>query len=194
MWQHYTNKLSLLSEKEGRVNNLLHLWSEIHSILTPVEWKFTTQRVESRPAHSIFRSDHWRHHPGSEKRVKIHSIFREYCGILKGAISADPYHSFLASNYISRTRTAADRQRMIVFPWTVNPAMRKRIPQNVSRSLRILQDAACQIQAVRVWHPSWKDGGELSPFYTRKFIPARRNNQCPSAYSNYTNEQSDIVV
>ena len=30
------------------------LSSEFHSILTPGEWKFTTQRVESRPVHSIF--------------------------------------------------------------------------------------------------------------------------------------------
>ena len=30
------------------------LRSEFHSILTPVEWKFTTQRVKSRPVHSIF--------------------------------------------------------------------------------------------------------------------------------------------
>ena len=30
------------------------LRSELHSILTPVEWTFTTQRVESRPVHSIF--------------------------------------------------------------------------------------------------------------------------------------------
>ena len=30
------------------------LRSEFHSILTPLEWKFTTQRVESRPVHSIF--------------------------------------------------------------------------------------------------------------------------------------------
>ena len=30
------------------------LRSEFHSILTPVEWKFTTQRVESCPVHSIF--------------------------------------------------------------------------------------------------------------------------------------------
>ena len=30
------------------------LRSEFHSILTPVEWKFTTQRVKSRPVHSRF--------------------------------------------------------------------------------------------------------------------------------------------
>ena len=30
------------------------LRSEFHLILTPVEWKFTTQRVESHPVHSIF--------------------------------------------------------------------------------------------------------------------------------------------
>ena len=29
------------------------LRSEFHSILTPVEWKFTTQRVESHSVHSI---------------------------------------------------------------------------------------------------------------------------------------------
>ena len=31
-----------------------HSLSEFHSILTPVEWKFITQRVKSRPVHSIF--------------------------------------------------------------------------------------------------------------------------------------------
>ena len=45
------------------MNNSLHLYgvkrfqslrSEFHSILTPVEWKFSTQRVKSRPVHSIF--------------------------------------------------------------------------------------------------------------------------------------------
>ena len=56
--------------KQKRVNNSLHLWSEeislvkewISLILTPVEWKCTSQRVKSCPVHSIFRqSDHWRH-------------------------------------------------------------------------------------------------------------------------------------
>ena len=54
------------------------LSSKFHSILTPEEWKFTTQQVESRLVHSIFtpkRSDHWYQYPGSENRVKIHSIF-----------------------------------------------------------------------------------------------------------------------
>ena len=51
------------------------LRSEFHSILTPVEWKFTTQRVESRPVHSIFTPKKW----SVTKRVKIHSIIlREY--------------------------------------------------------------------------------------------------------------------
>ena len=36
------------------VNRFLSLKSEFHSILTLVEWKFTTQRVKSRPVHSIF--------------------------------------------------------------------------------------------------------------------------------------------
>ena len=31
-----------------------HSLSEFHSILTPVEWKLTTQRVKSRPVHLIF--------------------------------------------------------------------------------------------------------------------------------------------
>ena len=66
------------------------LRSEFHSILTPVEWKFTTQRVESRPVHSIFTPKEGitdvtpSHYPGSTQgvtsvtnRVKIHSIFRE---------------------------------------------------------------------------------------------------------------------
>ena len=46
-------------QKKNRVNNSLQkiihsLRSEFHSILTPVEWKFTTQRVKSCPVHSIF--------------------------------------------------------------------------------------------------------------------------------------------
>ena len=36
------------------VNRFHSLRSEYHSILTPGEWKFTTQRVKSRPVHSIF--------------------------------------------------------------------------------------------------------------------------------------------
>ena len=32
----------------------IYLLSEFHSILTPVEWKFTTQRMKSRPVHLIF--------------------------------------------------------------------------------------------------------------------------------------------
>ena len=57
------------------------LRSEFHSILTLVEWTFTTQGVKSRPVHSIFtpklRSDHWRHYPRSENRVN-RVIFLEY--------------------------------------------------------------------------------------------------------------------
>ena len=34
--------------------NRFYSLSEFHSILTPAEWKFTTQLVESRPVHSIF--------------------------------------------------------------------------------------------------------------------------------------------
>ena len=58
-------KITILSQNQ--VNNSLHLWSEeisfveewiiceFHSILTPVERNpVTTQRVESRPVHSIF--------------------------------------------------------------------------------------------------------------------------------------------
>ena len=36
------------------VKRLHSLRSEFHSILTPVEWEFTTQRVKFRPVHSIF--------------------------------------------------------------------------------------------------------------------------------------------
>ena len=72
---------NLLSKK---VNNSLHLWSEgislveewisLDSNYNTLEWKFTTQRVEFRPIHSK-RSDQWRHYPGSENSLKIHSIF-----------------------------------------------------------------------------------------------------------------------
>ena len=58
------------------------LRSEFHSILTPVEWKFTTQRVKSRPVHSIFTPKEvitaWRHYQRSENRVNRVISFREY--------------------------------------------------------------------------------------------------------------------
>ena len=56
--------------------------SEFHSILTPVEWKFTTQRVESRPVHSIltpkevFTEVTPQGVTSVTKWVKIHSIFK----------------------------------------------------------------------------------------------------------------------
>ena len=54
------------------------LRSEFHSILTPVEWKFTTQRVESRPVHSIFTPKEVITDVTTQgvtsNRVKIHSI------------------------------------------------------------------------------------------------------------------------
>ena len=79
--------LKVLSK--NRVNNSLHLWSEnfhslrseFHSILTPVEWKFTTQRVESRPVHSIFTPKEVITEVTPQgvisvtNRVKIHSMF-----------------------------------------------------------------------------------------------------------------------
>ena len=49
------------------------LSSEFHSILTPVQWKCTTQGLEwnlvrfTQNIHSK-RSDHWRQYPGSENR------------------------------------------------------------------------------------------------------------------------------
>ena len=63
-WQDFILGITYnILSKKNRVNNSLPLYgvnifhslrSEIHSILTPVEWKFTTQRVESRAVHSIF--------------------------------------------------------------------------------------------------------------------------------------------
>ena len=66
-----------------------HSLREFHSIFTPVEWKFTTQRVESRPVHSICTpkeiitdvttqevtdvTTQWV--TSVTNRVKIHSIF-----------------------------------------------------------------------------------------------------------------------
>ena len=56
------------------------LRSEFHSILTPAEWKFTTQRVESRPVHSIFTPKEVITDVTTQgvtsvtNRVKIHSI------------------------------------------------------------------------------------------------------------------------
>ena len=78
----------ILSKKEKNlVNNSLHLWSEEISLVE--EWislDSNSSRVKihcstsgissgSLDIHSK-RSDHWRHYPGSENRVKIHSIFR----------------------------------------------------------------------------------------------------------------------
>ena len=57
------------------------LRSEFHSILTPVEWKCTTQRVKSRPVHSIFTPKEVITDVTTQgvtsvtNRVKIHSIF-----------------------------------------------------------------------------------------------------------------------
>ena len=48
--------------------------SEFHSILTPGEWKFTTQRVKSRPVHLIFTPKEVITDVNTQG-VKIHSIF-----------------------------------------------------------------------------------------------------------------------
>ena len=56
----WSEKISLTEEwisldsNSSRVKRFHSLRSEFHSILTPVEWKFTTQRVKSLPVHSIF--------------------------------------------------------------------------------------------------------------------------------------------
>ena len=47
------NKIEWIIHSIYGVKKFHSLRSEFHSILTPVEWKFTTQRVESRPVHSI---------------------------------------------------------------------------------------------------------------------------------------------
>ena len=63
------------------VNTFHSLRNEYHSILTPVEWKFTTQRMESRPVHSIFTPKEVITSVTTQgvttvtHRVKIHSIF-----------------------------------------------------------------------------------------------------------------------
>ena len=99
LYKHYI--LLYSQQQQNRVNNSLHLWSEdislveewfffhslrseFHSILIPVEWKFTTQRVESRPVYSIFSPKDVITEVTPQgvtsvtKRVKIHSIcFRE---------------------------------------------------------------------------------------------------------------------
>ena len=76
-----------LQKKIYGVKKFHSLRSEFHSILTPVEWKFTIQRVESRPVHSIFTpkvviTDVTTQGVTSVRnRVNIHSIFfsfREY--------------------------------------------------------------------------------------------------------------------
>ena len=76
------------------VNKFHSLRSEIHSILTPVGWKFTTQRVESRSVHSIFTPKEVITEVAPKgvtsvtNRVKTHSmIFREEDVHCKKALS-----------------------------------------------------------------------------------------------------------
>ena len=57
-----------------------HSLSEFHSILTPVEWIFTTERVEFRPVHSIFSPKEVIIDvttQGVTNRVKMHFTFLE---------------------------------------------------------------------------------------------------------------------
>ena len=74
------------------------LRSEFHSILTPEEWKFTTQRVESRPVHSIFTPKEVINDVTTQgvtsmtNRVKIQSIFfleSIVCRFLLGLIQSN---------------------------------------------------------------------------------------------------------
>ena len=64
------------------------LRSEFHSILTLVEWKCSSQRVESRPVHSIFTPKEVitdvtpQGVTSVTNRVNIHSIFREYMDVV----------------------------------------------------------------------------------------------------------------
>ena len=70
------------------------LRSEFHSILTPVEWKFTTQRVESRPVHSIFTPKEVITDVNTEgvmsvtNRVKIHYNFFRECNYQVNPVTA----------------------------------------------------------------------------------------------------------
>ena len=69
--------------KKNQVKKFHSLRSEFHSLLTPIEWKFTTQGVESRPVHSIFTPKEvitavtTQGVTSVTNRVKMHSIFRE---------------------------------------------------------------------------------------------------------------------
>ena len=73
------------------MNNSIHLWSEQISLVeewislasnsTSVKIHYSSSGIpsDSLDIHSK-RSDHWRHYPRNENRVKIHSfLFREYC-------------------------------------------------------------------------------------------------------------------
>ena len=79
---------------KNRVNISLHLYgvkkfhslSEFLSIPTPVEWKFTTQRVESRLVHSIFTQNMWSlHREWRQWQIewKFTPFFRVHNAILK---------------------------------------------------------------------------------------------------------------
>ena len=52
-WCIYIKKIDWIIHSIYGGKKFHSLRSECHSILTPVEWKFTTQRVESRPVHWI---------------------------------------------------------------------------------------------------------------------------------------------
>ena len=49
----YLHDVSLKKKIEWIIHSIYRV-KRFNSILTPVEWKFTTQRVKSRPVHSIF--------------------------------------------------------------------------------------------------------------------------------------------
>ena len=69
-FMHYllSKKIEWIIHSIYGVTKFHSLRSEFHSILTPVEWKFTTQRVESSPVHSIFTPDQKKWSPTSLPR------------------------------------------------------------------------------------------------------------------------------
>ena len=114
------------------MNNSLHLWSEeipfveewIHSILPP-EWKFTTQRVESRPVHSIFTPKEVITDVTTQgvtsvtKRVKIH-LYSQYMACLRTRFSC--------SNFRIITKTSRGHISWSLLWWSLMKNKKQKVP------------------------------------------------------------------
>ena len=65
----------------GEDISLVEEWISLNSNSSIIEWKFTTQRVKSRPVHSIFTPKKWSlTSPPKEWQYRVNRVifFREY--------------------------------------------------------------------------------------------------------------------